>query len=126
MKRARPQDRGSVLVEAMVAVAVIALMLAVTYRAVGESALRSQAAEQSRTAALIARSRLAALGVEAPLEPGRTTGVDDGFVWRIDVEPTDGAPSPAGQLMRVSIVVADQQRGAERARLTTLRLAEGG
>jgi general secretion pathway protein I len=115
-----------VLVEAMVAVAVIAMMLAVTYRAVGESALRSRAAEQSRTAALIARSRLAALGVETPLEPGQSSGVEGAFAWRIDVEPAEGPSSSVGRLLRVSVVVLDRRRGAERARLTTLRLGEGG
>ena len=118
-------EKGSVLVEAMVAVAVVALMLAATYRAVGETALRSRAAEASRTAGLIARSRLAALGVETPMQAGRITGVDDGFVWRIDVEPTAGVSGPVGQLMRVDVVVADP-RGAPRARISTLRLAEGG
>lgn len=123
---ARQADTGSVLVEAMVAVAIIAMMLAACYRAVGDSALRSKAAEASRTATLIARSRLAALGSETPLEPGETRGLDGAFIWRVDVDETPAAQSTIGRLLRVQVVVADRAGGSERARLTSLRLSEGG
>ena len=112
-RRRRPDERtrqgsaarpGSVLVEAMVAVAVISLvlMLAVTYRAVGESTLRARAAEAARTAGLIAQSRLALVGGEIPLAPGETTGVDGDFTWRVDVAPAPEESSAMGPLLAVT------------------------
>jgi len=119
MKR---NDRGSVLVEAMVAVAIVALVLAVSYRALGSSALRTRAAEASRAATLVAQSRMASVGAEIPLESGRTEGVDGGFAWAVDIEDEPSGPSTTGQLLRVSVVVRDLRDGVRRASLTSLRL----
>jgi hypothetical protein len=123
---ASPSERGSALVEAMVAVAIIAMMLATTYRVLEDSLLRSKAAEVSRTATLVARSRLAALGAEAPLETGQTSGVEGSLVWRADVEPTSEPSSTIGPLLHVTVTVSDRAKGIERARLSTLRLGQGG
>jgi hypothetical protein len=123
------RQSGSALVEAMVAVAVIAMMLAVTYRAVGESVLRARAAEAGRTAALIAQSRLAMVGSEIPLSPGETTGVDAGFAWRVFIEPADQDSSAMGQLLSVTASVRRPDhaggRGADLAVLHSQRLAPG-
>jgi type II secretory pathway pseudopilin PulG len=119
------EDAGSVLVEAMVAVAVIAMMLAVTYRSVGESVLRSRAAEASRTAALIAQSRLALVGAEIPAAPGETAGVDGDFTWRIEIVDAPEDPSAMGHLLAVTAIVRDHA-GAARSVLSTLRLEPAG
>ena len=121
MKR---EERGSVLVEAIVAVTIIAMVLAVSYRAMGESALRSRSAEASRTAMLIAQSRMASVGAEIPLEIGRAEGVDGDFAWTVDIDDDPSGPSSTGQLLRVSVVVRDHG-GARRASLTSLRLGPG-
>ena len=120
MKR---RDHGSVLVEAMVAVAVVAMVLAISYRALGQSALRARAAEASRTAILIAQSRMASVGADIPLQTGRTEGIDGDFRWTIDIDDEPSGPSASGQLMRVSIVVRDARTGARRASLTSMRLS---
>jgi hypothetical protein len=122
----REKDAGSVLVEAMVAVAVIAMMLAVTYRAVGESVLRARAAEASRAAVMIAQSRLAMVGAEIPLSPGQTAGVDGDFTWRVAIEPAPEDASSMGRLMTVTAAVRDRAGGADRAVLRTLRLEPAG
>ncbi|HEX2817817.1 MAG TPA: hypothetical protein VHN39_15600 [Phenylobacterium sp.] len=114
---------GSVLVEAMVAVAVIAMMLTVTYRAVGESVLRARAAEASRTAGLIAQSRLAMVGAEIPLRPGDTTGVDTGFTWRVLIEPAAQDRSAMGELLSVTASVRRPAGAADLAVLRSQRLA---
>ncbi len=118
----RRRDAGSALVEAMVAVAIVAMMLAVAYRAVGESVLRSRAAEASRTAAMIAQSRLAMVGADIPLTPGESTGVDGDFTWRVEIDPTEEDASAMGHLLAVTASVRGP-RGADRAVLRTLRLA---
>jgi hypothetical protein len=121
----RAADAGSVLVEAMVAVAVIAMMLAVTYRATGDSVLRARAAEASRAAILVAQSRIASVGAEIALTPGETTGVDGAYAWRVEVAPAAEDASATGRLMSVAAEVRDRN-GALRARLRTLRLASAG
>jgi general secretion pathway protein I len=125
MRDRQTTEQGSVLVEAMVAVAVIAMMLAVTYRAVGDSVLRSRAAEASRTAMMIAQSRLATVGSEIPLEPGETTGVDGDFAWRIRIAPETEDPSTMGHLLSVTASVRDRKAAADRAVLRTLRVGPG-
>jgi hypothetical protein len=122
--KARPKsvdDAGSVLVEAMVAVAVIAMMLAVTYRGVGESVLRVRAAETARTASLIAQSRLALVGGEIPLAPGDASGVDGDFIWRVVIAPASRDPSANGRLLSVTAAVRDSRHPVDRAVLHTLR-----
>jgi hypothetical protein len=101
------------------------MMLAVTYRSVGESVLRSRAAEASRTAIMIAQSRLALVGAEIPLSPGRTIGVDGDFAWRVEIAEAPEEPSAMGHLMAVTAVVTDR-KGADRGVLRTLRLAPAG
>jgi len=106
----------------MVAVAVIAMMLAVTYRAVGESVLRARAAEASRTAAMIAQSRIAMVGAEIPLTSSDTTGVDGDFSWRVEIEPAPEDASTMGHLLAVTAIVRDRNN-IDRAILRTLRLS---
>ena len=95
-------EAGSALVEALVAVALVALVLAFAYRSMGEGALRSRAAEASRMATLIAQSRLAAVGADIPLAAGDTQGLDGEFLWRVEVRPDMREASPAGQLYEVT------------------------
>jgi hypothetical protein len=116
------REAGSVLVEAMVATAVIAMMLAVTYRAVGESVLRSRAAEASRVAVMVAQSRLAMVGADIPLSPGETTGVDGDFTWRVEITPAPEDASAMGHLLAVTAAVRDRAGASDRAVLRTLRL----
>ena len=122
----RRRDAGTVLVEALVATAVIAMMLAVTYRAVADSVLRSRAAEMSRSAVMIAQSRLAAVGGEIPLEPGETVGAEGGFTWRIRIDATPQDASGTGRLWSVTAAVRDRRGAADRAVLHTLRLGPAG
>lgn len=118
-------ERGSLLVEAMIAIAVLAMVLAAGYAAVGQSALRAKAAEAGRTAMLIARSQLDAVGAETPLAVGETNGTEQGFRWSVRVDDEPSPPSATGELVRVTVTVRDNR--AERARLTTLKLVpEGG
>jgi len=94
-------DEGSVLIEAMVAVAIIAAVLAVAYRSLGESALRVRAADSARTATMIAQSRLAAVGSDIPLAAGETKGTDGAFAWVVTIDAEPVAASTSGTLLRV-------------------------
>jgi hypothetical protein len=124
---ARPaRDAGSVLVEAMTSIAVVALVLGAGYVAVGDSALRAQAADRSRMAMLVARSEMAAVGAEVPLTPGDADGVEGDFRWRTSIVEEAAPASATGRLLRVTVTVSDREHAAERARLVTLRLVPGG
>jgi Tfp pilus assembly protein PilV len=119
----RNRQAGSVVIEAMVAVAIIAVMLTATYQALGQSTVRARAAEASRMAALIASSRLALVGADIPLEPGEASGAEGDFVWRVRIVPAPGAASDSGRLMSVTASVRSRHGGPDRAVLKSLRLA---
>lgn len=123
MTIARPRDEGSILVEAMVAVAIIGLVLGVTFRSIGENALRLRAASAAQTASMIAQSRLAMVGSDIALEPGETDGTDGAFAWTVVIEAEPAAASTSGRLVRVSARVREIDGHGDRARLDILRLA---
>ena len=91
MTRCPEGESGSVLVDALVAIGVMAITLALAAEAVGDGAIRTRAVERSRMAALEARSRLAEVGGDISLAPGRASGEDGDLVWTVDI-----APGPAG------------------------------
>jgi hypothetical protein len=118
-------DRGSALAEAMIAVAVLALVMGVGFRSLAQSARAARAAQEVRTATLIARSRLASVGGDIPLEDGVVEGDDAGFHWRVTLTEAPAAPSASGSLVRAEVVVSDPQ-GRPRASLSSLRLEPAG
>ena len=110
------------MVEAMVAVAIMAMTLAVAYRATGDGAIRTGAAERSRLAVLEAQSRLAEVGGDIALAPGESSGVDGDLAWRVEVSPAPSAPGGSGRLMAVLVEVGPSQ-GRTLVSLRSLRLA---
>jgi hypothetical protein len=129
-------DDGSVLVEAMVGAAIIAMTLIGMYQSIINSAAHNRMAESRRTAMMIAQSELAAVGPIIPSMPGTTEGTEGDFYWRVDIAPYQQpgsqppqpvlgqAPNPTGTLCLVTVTVADQRRGPL-AVLTSLTLARG-
>jgi len=112
LKPTRQQsDSGSVLIDALVAIGVIAITLAFAAQAVGDGALRTRAGEEARMAMLEARSRLAEVGGDLPLADGRAGGVDGDLIWTVDIE-TQSAPTLDGgvPLMAIKVTVGDRTR----------------
>lgn len=120
-------ERGTVLLEALVAIAILAEISVLAFRASGESAVRTQRAEIQRLAVLVAQSRLASVGSELPLRDGSFSGVDGDFEWTVTERPIAAVPSRAGRLVAVSIDVSGRASGrgsvAPLAHIDTLRLA---
>lgn len=83
------RQRGFTLLEVLVAFLVSALLITVFISAFSSGTRNLAKSDQIALAALVAHSRLAELGVSAPLQVGVTDGVsDDGlFHWRVSVEP---------------------------------------
>lgn len=128
-RRAR-RRAGFSLIEILVALAITGAvlgMVAATLRGGGEAALRASRVED---ALLVAQARLAAVGAEAPLVPGRSQGLAaERYPWEMTIEPVDlplTATGPAVKAFRVAIVVTWREgRTERRVDLATHRLALG-
>ena len=111
------------------AFAVLAVSLGVLFQIFSTGMRASRTAEAYAHATLLAESKLAAIGIEAPLEEGERAGeFDNGFAWRVAVRPyrldgreADGTLSvPAYE---VGVTVSwDGAGGRQSVSLTTLRL----
>jgi general secretion pathway protein I len=128
---ARAGERGFTLIEVLVAFVIVALALGALLQVFATGLRGSSAAENYTMAALLAESKLAAMGIEEPLEEGERAGeFDNGFAWSTIVRPYDGggdggptlAPG-ALQAFEVSVTVRWGGAGRERSvSLATLRL----
>jgi len=108
--RAR-RAQGFTLLEILAAIALLGIAFAVLMRVVGGAVgVTGQAADAS-AAAMWARSKLDAVGVMEPLQPGRSEGrFDQRFGWQLEVTPwrepgvvpTADAPT---QLYRLDLAV---------------------
>ena len=98
--RRRPsRAAGFTLVEVLIAFVILALALGALLPGFATGLRSLGAADGYTTAALLAESRLAAVGVEEPLAAGTTEGeFENGFRWRLDVVPLDEEIDPEGVL----------------------------
>ena len=119
------KDRGTVLIEALIAAAIVAVMLGGLFTAMSSGAARHRMSESRRIALLIAQSELAAAGHDLALVPGRTAREEGGYVAEIDVAPYAGgmADSAAGPLVQVAVRVRAADDTRTLATLSTLKLA---
>ena len=125
MTRRGPRgDSGTMLVETMIAAAIVAVMLSAMYVSLSGSAERQRMVAERRQALMVARSELALVGAEVPATPGRTTGLSGGYAWQIDIAPYGGDlnSSEAGPLGVVTVTVARNGQGRPLATLRTLRV----
>jgi hypothetical protein len=116
------RDAGTAFIDTMVAAAIVALCLGTMYRVTADTAHRSAALSETRTALLIAQSQLAAAGFEMPLTPGVTSGRQGAFVWNVAVAPSGEGASNAGRLWSVTVSVG-REGAPVSVTLRTLRLA---
>lgn len=89
---------GFTLVEALAALAILALSLAALLSGVSGAARNDDRADFLLRASRLARSQLDAVGIAAPIVVGETTDrSDDGLRWTLTMEPfkVAGAPSAA-------------------------------
>ena len=123
----RQSERGSILIETLIAAAIVAAVLGMAYRVLADSVSRSRMVESRRTALLIAQSRLAEAGDSRPVPLGSTSGTQPPFVWRtvIERQPSGLASSAAGDLALVTVTVRRQDGDRDLVTLRTLRLTEG-
>jgi len=123
----RQRQGGFMLVEVMVALAIVSLAFAYAFPTLSESLGRMRSDQRAAEALSIARSTLDRVGHDIALQAGRSAGTaGDGYDWNVDIAPYDGiAVSPAsgiaGYVVEVSVDWRDQGR-ARQVRLGTVRL----
>jgi type II secretory pathway pseudopilin PulG len=118
MKRS---SEGFALVEAVVALGIVAAILGVTFQTIAMARGAIAAAEVRRAAMLEAQSLTAQLGATIPLVPGTSSGQSDRLHWHIDTNAV-GTREIQAPLMH-SVVTVTDERDHVLARLETLRLA---
>lgn len=119
----RDTENGSIVIEAMIAAAVVAAMLGASFEAIQSTAGQSRKIEARREAMLVAQSALATVGTEVPVVPGSTDGMSGALLWRVDITPTEASgDSSVGALDLVTVTVRTPEAPAPLATLRTLRL----
>jgi general secretion pathway protein I len=134
-----PAQAGFTLLEVVVALAIAGLALVGLFQAGTGGLFAVDTAARAEEAVQRAQSHLAAVGRDAALVEGDTSGDDGGgFHWRLRVQPlaqrqglgADGTTPQTTSLFDVAVVISWRSRGHERAvALRTLRLgtaAAGG
>lgn len=121
------RERGFTLLEVLVAFAILAVAATVLMNVFSQGTRQAALAADYGRAAELAESKLAALGIETPLEPGEQRGrFAEGFAWTTSVEPyeePDAAFDPDAPLRPWLVSVTVFFDHARRAvTLATLRL----
>lgn len=119
-----PAEAGFTLMETLVALFILVAATTVLYRGAASGLRAAAIAEGQERALQLAKARLAAAGVETPLQPGVTEGVEDGMGWSVEIRPYgQNASAQSACWVAVTIGWRDQRTGQPRdLRLTTLKL----
>ena len=132
------RQRGFSLLEVLVAFAILAITLGALMEIFSRASLATIVSSRYSQAASLVESKLAAVGVEVPLEEGAFSGeTEDGFAWEVTMTPfelTEGVITSGlhlGQLelpstpYRVNATALWQDTGqVRRLTVSTLRLGE--
>jgi general secretion pathway protein I len=122
-------ERGFTLIEALVALAIIAAVLSSIGAVIATTVKGSRSIDQRLALTGAAGTLLAVLPARAVLKPGRQSGELAGHRWRIDVAPLNVAEREVPQTSRfVPMVVnmALQAPGGPAMQITTVRLVPRG
>jgi general secretion pathway protein I len=128
------RQTGYTLIEVLVAFMILALALTVLLRIFSGGLRNVSVSSDYATATLIAESRLAATGIDIPLTPGETAGIEgERFEWTVsvqDYQPWPGYRSAAKGVDAYSVTVTVEWPNGNNTRsvgLSTVRLrTEGG
>jgi general secretion pathway protein I len=119
-------ELGFALVETLIACAIMAAMMAVTYQVVQTSARATWRTQAQQRGVLVAQSVMARLGSDIALAPGSVDGTSDGVVWRVAIDQYrgDGANGRDGAgLLEVIVSVRTSDDRKALLDIRTLRLA---
>jgi general secretion pathway protein I len=116
--------QGFTLLEVLVALIVFALVVGILAQILRTGLRQSATSETTATATLLARSQLARVGTELPIEVGSVEGEADGMHWRTAITlaaPPKEQSELAGYRVEVTVAWGDDQAQQE-VTLTTLRI----
>ena len=126
---ATPRAAGFTIIEVLVAFVIVGLTLAATVSTFEIGLAGVDRAENHATALMLAESKLAEIGVTAPLAPGRREGdFAEAYRWRTDItEITEAASGVASVVTAYRVAVEVKTLSAEKpgralVRLQTVRL----
>jgi general secretion pathway protein I len=118
--------RGFTLIEALVALAIVAAVLGSIGGVIATSVKGTRGIDQRLELSGTAESLLAALPARTLLKPGRQSGELAGHRWRIDVSPMNVAVASdapqTGRFVPLAVTLRLQSPGGPAMQLTTVRL----
>lgn len=115
---------GFTLIEAVVALAILALTLGVVYESFGWSLRRTTGVEKREAAWLTAQSLLAGIRGRPMLEEGTERGAGvDGLEWETRIVPASAAIDPQSPIKPFEVTI-DVSWGSRPAQRITLRSVE--
>lgn len=117
-------ERGFTLIEALVALAIIAAVLSSIGAVIGVTVKGTRSIDQRLALTGAAETVLAALPARNALKPGRQSGELAGHRWRLDVTPLNvAAPEgPTGRFVPLAVNMRMQAAGGPAMSVTTVRL----
>jgi general secretion pathway protein I len=118
--------RGFTLIEALVALAIVAAVLGSIGTVIATTVKGTRGIDQRLELSGTAETLVASLPARSLLKPGRQSGELGGHRWRIDVSPMNVAvPSDApqtGRFVPLAITMRLQSPGGPAMQVTTVRL----
>lgn len=116
-------ESGFALAETLVAAAIIAAMLGVTFQSIEAGARQTRLVEDRRQAMLVAQSQLTAVGAAQSTSLGETTGLTSGIRWRLIVKPFRADQPSGARLEEVSVIAGLASDKRDLVILKTIRVA---
>lgn len=117
------QEDGFALAETLVATAIIAAMLGVTFQSIDTGARQNRLVEDQRRAMLVAQSQLTAVGAAQSTSLGEITGLTSGIRWRLTVRPFRADQPSGARLEEVQVIAGLASDKRDLAILKTIRVA---
>ena len=116
--------KGFTLIEALVALAIIAAVLSSIGSVIGTTVKGTRSIDQRLALTGAAETVFAALPDRTVLKPGRQSGELAGHRWRIDVAPMNAALAdlPQSRFVPMAVNLRMQARGGPAIQITTVRL----
>jgi general secretion pathway protein I len=123
-KRCSDGERGFTLIEALVALAIIAAVLGSIGGVIATTVQGTRAIDQKLALSGAAETVLAGLPARNALKIGRQSGALAGHRWRIDVAPINGAAgdAPPSRFVPLAVNMRMQGPGGAQIQVTTVRL----